>query len=340
MTKFRTPDFWYNTKSPGARALASLLAPLSLLYATGRKIHAARRRPCHAGIPVLCIGNLTAGGSGKTPAAIALLSLIRPNGLAKNPFFLSRGYGGTLSGPVRVDPHHHDFRAVGDEPLLLARHAPTIVARDRRAGAALAKAQGADLIVLDDGFQNPSLFKDISIVVIDGASGFGNGRLLPAGPLRESVATALPRLDAFVMIGPDKHHLRPLLPPEKPVFRAGFRVTAPPDPARRWLAFAGMGRPKKFRASIESLGLALAGWETFPDHYAYTYGDLAGLQARAHALGAALLTTEKDALRLPPDFAAQVTTLPVVLDIEEENAIVAFLKERLLRPHSPDRIPP
>lgn len=336
MRLFRTPGFWYDTKSPRARACALLLTPFSWLYAAGRKLHnITRPPPRRAGIPVLCVGNLTAGGSGKTPLALFLFSLIHDQRLADKPFFLTRGYGGSLPGPVRVDPARHDFRAVGDEPLLLARHAPTVVSRNRRAGAELAKAQGADLLILDDGFQNPSLFKDISFLVIDGESGFGNFGLLPAGPLREPSDDAFSRADAFVITGEDAHAIRDRLPPGKPVFTAHLNAVNPPDPAQRWLAFAGLGRPEKFRTTIQSLGLSLAGWSPFPDHYPYTSQDLEDLTSRARALNARLLTTEKDTLRLPPDFAAQVAILPVTLEIKEKKAILDFLKESLKNRQKP-----
>ncbi|MCB9979360.1 MAG: tetraacyldisaccharide 4'-kinase [Rhodospirillales bacterium] len=336
MRVFRTPGFWYDTKSPRARAWTILLTPLSWIYTAGRELHCRiSPQPRRVGIPVLCAGNLTAGGSGKTPLALALFSLIHDQGLADTPFFLTRGYGGSLSGPVRVDPARHDFRAVGDEPLLLARHAPTIISRNRGAGAEFAKTQGADLLILDDGFQNPSLFKDISFLVLDGESGFGNFSLLPAGPLRETPDDAFSRADAFVIVGEDAHAIRNRLPPGKPVFTAHLNALNPPDPAQRWLAFAGLGRPEKFRTTIQSLGLSLVGWHPFPDHYSYTNQDLEDLISRARALNARLLTTEKDALRLPPDFAAQVAILPVTLEIKEKKAILDFLKESLKNRQKP-----
>ncbi|HRC26119.1 MAG TPA: tetraacyldisaccharide 4'-kinase, partial [Alphaproteobacteria bacterium] len=220
--------------------------------------------------------NLTAGGSGKTPLALALHDLLREDIPARATFFLTRGYGGAQSGPLRVDPARHDFRAVGDEALLLARRAPTIVARDRVAGAALARENGAGLLILDDGFQSRALARDLQILVIDGAAGLGNGRLLPAGPLREPPAPAFARADAVVIVGPDARGVRTLLPAGKPVFEAFVKPVRAPDPAHRWIAFAGLGRPGKFRETLEDMGIRPLQFMPFPDHHPYTDRDPVG----------------------------------------------------------------
>lgn len=322
--RVKTPRFWYEGGG-GWTALA--LQPLSCLYALGRKARrAASPAPYKARVPVICLGNLVAGGGGKTPAAIAVLKLLKENGLCQNPVFLSRGYGGVLSGPVPVSKNH-SAADVGDEPLLLARHAPVIVAKDRAAGARLAEDSGHDLIVMDDGFQNGVLVKDFSILVIDGMDGFGNGRMLPAGPLREPLTEGLARADAFLLIGEGKAGVTAPLPPGKPVFAAD--IAADGDGLKKdspYLAFCGLARPGKFRRTLEAEKVNLTGWREFPDHYPYAKGDIDSLREDARRLGARLLTTEKDAARLgglidPADY----DVLPVSLRWREAGELLSFL---------------
>lgn len=307
----KTPSFWYGQPSP----IQALLTPLSFLYGAGQALHTATRGESYlSSLPVICVGNIVAGGSGKTPAAIAVMELVREAGLAANPCFLSRGYGGRNGGPVAVDPHIHTFRDVGDEPLLLSRHAPVIVSADRAAGARLAEQLKYDLIVMDDGFQNRGLHKALSFLVIDGESGFGNGRLLPAGPLREPVTEALQRTDAVIFIGDDGKNLLRTVLKDKEILSASLDV---PEgwirPASPCIAFCGIARPGKFRKTIESQGIELAGWHEFPDHHPYSENDLRALEQKARETGARLLTTEKDAVRLPPSFKSHVEILPVRL---------------------------
>ncbi len=319
----RAPAFW----NPGQGGLGgALLSPLGRLYGLATRVKLATTRPWKASVPVLCIGNLVAGGAGKTPVAIDLGRRLKARGRAVH--FLSRGYGGTEKGPVRVDPAVHDARRVGDEPLLLAAHGPTWVARERRAGCAAAADNGADLIIMDDGFQNPYIAKDFSIVVIDGGFGFGNGRLIPAGPLRESVRDGLARAQAAVIIGEDATGaastvtgcgLSPLT--------AHLRAETPgPGPdAQPVVAFAGIGRPEKFFETVSSQGYAMADAVPFPDHHPYVPSDLEELKKIAAAHQARLLTTEKDAKRLPEDFLQAVDILPVRLHWDDETALEGLL---------------
>jgi tetraacyldisaccharide 4'-kinase len=274
-------------------------------------------------VPTLCVGNATAGGAGKTPTALALLARLQARG--RSPAALLRGYGGRLRGPVRVDPAQHDAAAVGDEALLLARAAPTWVARDRLAGALAAVADGADALVLDDGFQNPHLAKDLNLLVLDGAAGLGNGRVMPAGPLREPFGRALARARAVVLIGEDRHglagrlHGATVLNAElRPRGEAGFA-------GRRLLAFAGIGRPGKVFETLERLGAELAATAAFADHHPYTEAELAELQRRAVRLDAELVTTEKDAVRLPPAWRARIAVLPVELAFVRPERLDALL---------------
>lgn len=333
--RLKTPRFWYQTKTFGAKLKALLLTPFSWLYNAGHKLnHALAPAPYKASAPVICIGNLVAGGSGKTPTALALMDLIHQKHLYEEPVFLSRGYKGSKKGPLLVDPDKHSADMVGDEPLLLALDAPTIVAKNRRKGAAFAtETAHADLIIMDDGLQNPHLEKSIKFAIIDGKYGFGNKKTLPAGPLRESLSRALPRIDAFILIGNDEHKLRETLPQNKPVFGATIKVPDDwiCDRSLPYVAFTGIGQPEKFHSTLYEKGLDIEAWRTFPDHHHFTRQDLKSLKWLAEEKKARLITTEKDAVRLPPSFKKEVTIdiMPVILEFKEEQALLDFLKSQL-----------
>lgn len=320
----RDPPFWWQP----AGLAAALLTPLSMAY--GAVARARLGKAGHsAGIPVICIGNLTVGGAGKTPTAIAVAQLLIAAG--KRPYFLSRGYGGRTAGPVRVDASAHRAFDVGDEPLLLARAAPTIVAHDRVAGAEAARMAGADVIVMDDGFQNPSLKKDLSILVIDGRRGIGNGKVLPAGPLRAPLAAQLDHANALLVIG-NISGAEPVILAAKsrdlPVFHGRFV----PDPkaldvlsAYKLFAFAGIGDPEKFFDTLKVARLDVQICDAFPDHHPYRAADILALMVRAERDGLVLVTTEKDLVRLQaePDAAPildLLRVLPVQLVVDEEKS--------------------
>lgn len=321
----KEPDFW---SRPGDWR-ATLLAPIGLLYgwATARRV--ASGSPVRLGIPVVCVGNLHAGGTGKTPTAIALVQRLRD--LGHVPHVVSRGYGGTLAGPVAVDPAKHKAQDVGDEPLLMSAFAEVWVAKDRAAGGRAAHAAGATVIVMDDGFQNPSLHKDLSFVVVDAGRGFGNGRCLPAGPLRESPSQGLKRADALVSIGSAdaQSTFQPPLPDTVP------RLNARLDPLQTgmdwtgtpYLAFAGIGQPEKFFQTLRDLGATLYRTEPLGDHEPLTSALLTRLDYDATTHGAQLVTTEKDAARLPPSWRGKVLTLPVRLAFSDEDQITTLLKQ-------------
>ena len=311
----RAPEFWQRDCWQ-----ARLLAPAAALYELAGRWHARQATPFTAPIPVICVGNLTTGGTGKTPIALAIGAHLRDRG--RRIAFLTRGYGGSERGPILVDPVRHSAQDVGDEPLLLAALAPTTVARDRAAGARFAIDAGAEVIVMDDGLQNPSLAKSLAIVVVDGESGFGNGRVFPAGPLRESLARGRARGDLFVIMGPDRHGLATSLGDHGPVLHARLQ----PEPAlrlrgARCLAFAGIGRPAKFFATLEGIGAEIVERVGFPDHHPYRVDEVERLIARARQLGAIVVTTAKDQVRLPPALRAQIEILRVRVVFDSPAAL-------------------
>jgi tetraacyldisaccharide 4'-kinase len=314
----RTPAYWSEDGLP-----SRLLLPVGAVTAlmTARRVAKPGWR---AAVPVLCCGNAGVGGAGKTTLAIDLLRRLQLR--AGQPHALLRGYGGRLRGPIRVRPGLHDAVDVGDEALLLAQLAPTWVSADRVAGARAAIAEGADAIVMDDGLQNPGLVKDCSFLVIDGGYGFGNGRLLPAGPLREPVAAAAVRCRAAVLIGADAHGAAAMLPPGLPVLRADLVPDLGGlDLGRRYLAFAGIGRPEKFFAGLRAAGVTLVGTQAFADHHPFAASELAGLAREAGRAGATLLTTPKDFARLAAGQRADIAVAGVTLVWEDEAALTALL---------------
>ncbi len=321
------PEFWYPHKRGQTPALARMLAPVAALYGFGAQARHRLTQSQHVSVPVICVGNLTVGGAGKTPVVIALAEVLSKMG--RKPFILTRGFGGALPGPVRVDAETHSAAEVGDEPLLLARAAPVIVCRDRPVGARYAVAEGADIILMDDGFQNPTLHKDYSLVVVDGRRFVGNGRVFPAGPLRESVKSGLARADAMIIMGGDP--ARPL-PPEIDGF-SGLSLRANLVPQidqslikdKKVLAFAGIGAPARFFQTVRSLGARIVGEVSYPDHYPYTTKDIRILKKRAFELEADLVTTEKDAVRLPPA-GQKILTVPVKAEFANKLALKELLE--------------
>ena len=330
--RLSTPRWWYVRKGAPSPVTRALLRPASWVWAAATARRIAGGRPFDPGVPVICVGNLTMGGSGKTPVVRALARRLSAQGRA--PHILTRGYGGRLTGPVRVEPQVHDAADVGDEALMLAADAPVWVARDRAGGAKAAAAAGAGAVLMDDGHQNPSVKKTLSLVVVDGETRngewpFGDGAVFPAGPMREPLAAGLARADAVVVLLPaDLETPDPTLTAlfaGKPVLTARLAPAAAPPPGPQ-LAFAGIGKPWKMERALEAAGCELADFAPFPDHARYDERLLRFLSARAEALGAGLLTSEKDWVKLPAAWRERVKAWPVEARFEDEAAL-----DRLLR---------
>ena len=329
----KTPSFWYRPNGSPPPLLEKVLTPFSALYAAGYKMHQKTKQARKAFLPVICIGNIVAGGTGKTPTALALLNTLRKYGIAKNPFFLIRGYGGGEVGPLLVDPSIHTAWDTGDEALVLSRAASTIVSINRIEGADLALRKGADLVLMDDGLQNPGIHKDIKIVVVNGEMGFGNEKILPAGPLREPLQTGLAKADSFILIGQDHRDCIKNIPAGKPVFHAAIKAIQSkiPPKDKSYVAFAGLGYPDKFFSFLRNdVGLNIVKTVRFADHQPYNEENLKNLHQTALSLNAELLTTEKDMMRLPEIPGITVHTLPVELAWEDEELLAQFLKAKLV----------
>jgi tetraacyldisaccharide 4'-kinase len=319
----RAPEFWTQ------RGLVpTLLEPLATLYAAAGAAREMLTTPFRAAVPVICVGNLIAGGSGKTPVVLSLAQVLRASG--HRPHIVMRGYGGRLSGPVLADPARHGAADIGDEALLLAPTTPCWISRDRVAGAKAAIAAGADLVLLDDGFQNPSLAKDLSFIVVDGAYGFGNRRLIPAGPLREPIERGLGRGDAVVIIGTDSSGTAAAIGDRLPILHATLEPQGGDEfVGRKVLAFAGIGRPAKFYATLAGLGAEIVAHRDFPDHHPYSAAEIGQLVAAAQARDALLVTTAKDRVRVPETLRAGIAVLEVAIAWREPERLSALLSRAL-----------
>ena len=322
----RPPEFWNIREGrDGAPVIRTLLRPLGAIYAWAGRRRQKKTEPIDPGIPVICVGNATLGGTGKTPVAIYLLKSLRRMGV--NAHGLTRGYGGRLKGPLAVNPRH-TADEVGDEALLIARTSPVWVSAERDQGALAAVSEGADAIVMDDGHQNPKLEKTLSLLVVDAEVGFGNGCVFPAGPLREPLNDALSRTDVVILMKPSPDfEIDPYLADQlsgQTVIPAFLKPKAAP-PKGRLYAFAGIGRPNKFFDQLRRLGADLAEEVPFADHHKFTVSEIEHLFLLASEQNAALITTEKDYVRLPSGYRKGVHTFPVTVQFEDELT----LQERL-----------
>ncbi|MEC9100361.1 MAG: tetraacyldisaccharide 4'-kinase [Pseudomonadota bacterium] len=319
----RTPDHWQSNN-----LVSLLLRPLGWVYFFLGLLHRKIVRSVNIGVPVICIGNIVAGGAGKTPTAIYIGKLL------SNSFkvaFLTRGYGGSLTGPVKVDPEKHTFHEVGDEAILLSRIATTWVSKSRVHGARAAKIDGAEVVIMDDGYQNPQLEKTLSFLVVDGAYGLGNKQLIPSGPLRETLKHGISRADALVVIGQDLHNIQSQVPKDVSL----FPVTVSPiiskklKEARRVVGFAGIAQPSKFLRTLTTLDLEVKGFFPFPDHHKFTKNEILDLTKKAFEMGAQLVTTTKDFVRLPPDMIGAIVALDIELSCINETQIKSLLEQTL-----------
>lgn len=320
----RTRKFWRK------RGLISeAMVPFSVLWFFWMRIREMRAKPQKLSVPVICVGNITAGGAGKTPVAMALATLLLERG--KKPAFISRGYGGKLKGPQKVDPATHTAAEVGDEPLLLARVAPCYIARERVRAAQLAIAEGATVLIADDGMQNHSFSKDLTLAVVDGFYGFGNRLVMPAGPLRDRVDLALKPADAVILIGRPSNPkvMDAINAAAKPILMAELQPVTLPDQQQPYVAFAGIGVPDKFFKTLKTIGVFVKKTVPFRDHHPYTAKDVRKLQALADSMKAKLITTEKDAVRLPPSFRDKVDILPVALTFDEPEELRKLVEKYL-----------
>lgn len=310
----KAPKFW-----SGRNCLAAILIPVSWIYRAVHTLKTSVSKPYCSTLPVICIGGVVAGGSGKTPVLHALSDFIQASYIYSRPIILTRGYGGTLKGPTKVDLSVHSAYDVGDEAILHAARLPTIVACDRAAGARLAEAMGADVILMDDGLQNTSLAKTLSFAVIDATYGVGNGWILPAGPLRESMASALKKIQAVIVTGGMLTMSLPV-----PMLQTKLTVTSHHDKNRTYYGFAGLGRPEKFRETLERNKFQLIGFRSFPDHHKYSLQDIERLLSNAgmHRL----ITTQKDIVKIPAEFHDRIDVLKISLSFESPETLIPLLK--------------
>ena len=315
------PSFWFKKDSKRA----ALLSPLSWVYALAHALHQKSKKTYISALPVICVGNATVGGNGKTPAVHALIPLLKNHGLCTAPVILMRGYGGRETGPLLVDPNSHNSALVGDEAMMSAAKYPVIISADRAAGAKLAEEHGFDLIIMDDGLQNPGLHKDFVLLVVDGVARFGNQKLLPAGPLRAPLKETLKKIDTILSIG-DRFDDQTST---KSVFSAHF--TSDKDlSGQKIIAFAGIGRPDKVKATLQQCGAEIIAFHGFPDHHPYKDEELESMKTEAKEKDAILITTEKDYMRIPDHKRSGIDTLPVHLQFDQDiSPLLDLIEDRI-----------
>ena len=315
----KTPKCWQSNS-----IISKLLVPFGLLYGFLTQLRLKIKKPKKVEIPVICIGNITAGGTGKTPVSISIAKMLGTE--MYHPFFVSRGYGGKLKN-ILVNNKKHSANEVGDEPLLLSSQAPVVVNSNRYEGAKLAIKEGADVIIMDDGFQNPSMYKNLSFLVFDGTYGIGNGRLIPAGPLRETFDDGIKRADALVIMGKDKHDLAKRC--NLPVFYAHTEAVQTHINNPNVVAFAGIGHPQKFYHTLSFQGFNVVETIDFPDHHFYKKSELETILKKAKELDAEVYTTSKDFVKIPTYMQDKFKVLEIAVVWDEPEKLVSFIKEKI-----------
>ena len=324
----RTPDHWQKNN-----LVSRLLIPLGWVYFQLSLWRHKIARRVDIGVPVICVGNIVAGGAGKTPTAMYLGKLLSKHFKVA---FLTRGYGGAFSGPIKVDQHKHTFQDVGDEALLLSKIAPTWVSKNRLDGGLAAKMDGAQILLMDDGFQNPTIGKTFSFLVFDGPYGLGNNQLIPSGPLRETLGRGMSRADAVVIIGEDLHDLQSKIPKNIPLFSVAISpvISRKLKAAKSVIGFAGIGRPRKFLETLKTLNVDIQDFVPFPDHHKFRNSEIEDLIKKASKTGAQLVTTTKDFVRLPPNTINSITAMDIELNWVNQNQIKALLEQVLDNPNA------
>jgi tetraacyldisaccharide 4'-kinase len=315
----KTPKYWQSNSF-----VSKLLTPLGKLYGLATALRLKIKKSKKAAVPVICVGNITAGGTGKTPVSISIGKMLAT--AMYHPIFVTRGYGGKLQN-VLVNNKKHTARDVGDEPLLLSEQAPVVVNADRYAGAKLAVREGADVVIMDDGFQNPTLFKDLSFLVFDGNYGIGNGKIIPAGPLRETFDDGIKRADALIILGKDKHNLSERS--KLPVFFGHTEVVQTATTKNDVIAFAGIGHPQKFYRTLQSQGLNIVETIDFPDHHFYQKKELEQILHRAAEMNADVYTTSKDFVKIPISMQKYINVLEIAVVWDEPEKLTAFIREKI-----------
>ncbi len=325
-----TPEFWYEKDIQQSPIKQKILDISSKLYSIGHQLNQSKKTTKQAPVPVICIGNATAGGGGKTPTAIAINKIITNHKIFDAPFFLSRGYGGNASKPRRISVHDTPS-SVGDEPLLLVKHSNTIISKERHAGACLAHDLGADCVIMDDGLQNMGLHKDLSFLVVDGKKGFGNHKTIPAGPLREPLEEAFNKVHAVIIIGNDQAGIKSLIPAHLPIFEGSIqpKTRLNLDKKAKYIAFAGLAHPDKFFNTLREHNYNIVEEIPYPDHHPFNEQDIKNLMDLAQKYNAQIITTEKDHVRLSKTYQNMIKVLPVQLCWEDEKAVADFIKQEV-----------
>lgn len=316
----KTPKYWQSNS-----LTSKVLSPIGKIYGALTQLRLKLHKSPKVEIPVICVGNITAGGTGKTPVSMSLAKMLISD--IYHPFFVTRGYGGKLQN-VLVNHKKHSAKDVGDEPLLLASQAPVVVNANRYKGAKTAIKEGADLIIMDDGFQNPTLHKDLSFLVFDGHYGIGNGKIIPAGPLRETFADGIKRADALIILGKDKHNLA--AKSGLPVFFGHLEATHTTiDNKKNVVAFAGIGHPQKFYHTLKEQGFNVVKTIDFPDHHFYNCTELQNIVNEAEVLQAEIYTTGKDYVKIPNSFQSEIKLLEVAVVWDKPDELLDFIKTRI-----------